>query len=292
MCASNFYWFLRGTTRVLQASALLLLAGNSSQFPARYRRESLWRSQLSSWVRPTLESNHTWITQPNRLVEGQRLFVWFTEYWLLHQSKFNYRHTTHHSFKVMFLICCDRSGFYSTISVSKFYQRWVTASTLIMNLAFLRASIFSFTHRGFVEESLSFNWLHSRLSYRLFRHVSELFYLRDSPYGNHTRIGYKLSLDFPVDAAIVTNLKAHQGNLFYLKRVGIFTLGLVPGDYDPWLVTFPIPLLGESLLGEYYFVQSLVRLCGLARQARYDKLSLGWASLNRSISLFSLASSR
>ena len=102
-----------------------------------------------------------------------------------------------------------------------------------MNLAFFESSIYAFTHKAFIEESMTFNWQNNFMDYRLFKYASRLFYLRDSSYGNETRLRYLEEGGLPVDAAIVSDVKAHERNLFYLQRSNFFTIGLAPANYDP-----------------------------------------------------------
>jgi len=222
-------------------------------------------------------------TKPARTQSLPKPFVWFYDYWLLQQSRFNPKYTTHAHFKLMFLVCVDRKGFYNIIAISKFYQRWVTASTLIMNLSFFESSLYAFTHKAFIEESMAFNWQNNFMDYRLFKYASQLFYLKDSSYGNETRLIYLEEGGFPVDAAIVSDVKAHERNLFYLQRSNFFTIGLVPANYDPWVFSFPVPLLSESLLGQYYFLGSLVRLSNLAQSSRFEFFYKSWFNIKFSL---------
>ena len=119
------------------------------------------------------------------------------------------------------------------MAVSKFYVRWTSALNLLMNLSFFSASMYAFSSKLFVEEALTFNWNLSLLDYKLFKYTHQLFYFRDSAYGNDSRVCYLLLEDLTVDAALVTDVKSHEKNLFYLQRMNFFTIGLSPANYNP-----------------------------------------------------------
>ena len=87
------------------------------------------------------------------------------------------------------------------------------------------------------------------------------------------------------DAAIIADVKFHEKNLFFLKRFNFYTIGLSPANYDPWNLCFPIPLLGDSLLGQYYFLSMVARLSGSAKVARFDILSGEWRRMTRLLHL-------
>lgn len=209
----------------------------------------------------------------------ETMFDWFQEYWMLHQAKGNYIWTTHADFKLMFLVAMDRKAFYNTMAVSRFYIRWLGGLHLLSNLAFFEASIFAFTSKLFVEEALSFNWHLSYMNYKLFKYSHQLVYFQDSSYGNYTRLAYRLLGEWGADAALVTDVKSHEKNIFYLTRFSYYTIGLAPANYNPWILSFPIPLLGDSILGQYYFIVMAIKASGIGQRARFNQFSSRWFAL-------------
>lgn len=152
---------------------------------------------------------------------------------MLHQVRGCSERTTHPHFSLMFSVALDPKSAYGAHGIAKFYLRWSTASTLLMNLFFFRASSLSFANKLFVEETLALNWHLSFSSYRLFKYTQRLFYFRDVKYGNETRLGfYELETE-SFDVAIVADVKFHEKNLFFLKRFNFYTIGLAPANYDP-----------------------------------------------------------
>lgn len=271
------------TSLDMYSSLSKLLFRNTSSLALKDARTSYWSNQANpnSSDFDLVED----LAQPKPYFTGENLFDWFKEYWMLHQSKGNYVWTTHAEYKLMFLVAMDRGGFYNTIAVSRFYVRWSGGVHLLSNLSFFNASVYAFTSKVFVEEALTFNWNLSYMNFKLFKYAHQLFYFRDNPYGNDTRLAYRFLEQWGVDIALVTDVKSHEKNIFYLTRFSYYTIGLAPANYNPWLLSFPIPLLGDSILGQYYFLVTTLRAGAMGRSARFDKLSARWLVVKELLTL-------
>ena len=138
----------------------------------------------------------------------------------------------------------------------------------------------SFSNKLFVEESLVFNWKLSLLDYRFFKYSQPLLHLKDSPYGDDTRRFFQYWNRSPLDAAIITDIKSHEKNVFFLTRCNVYTFGLIPANYRPWRISFPIPLLADSILGQYYFCRSIIRISYLGQSLRFDQIRNRWFKLS------------
>lgn len=233
--------------------------------------------------------------RPGILMQGRKLgadpeaFSWFKEYWVLQQSRPDVDWTPHAHFRLMFAIATDTRGVYGTLGLSKVYLRWSTAFTLLLNLFFFQSPTLSFANKIFVEETMSLNWHLSYSSYKLFKYSQNLVYFRDSRYGNETREGYFELAREDYEVAIMSDVKYHEKNLFFLRTFNYYVIGLSPANYDPWELSFPIPLIGDSLLGQHYFLATVAQTASSARMARFDRLSGEWgklASLIRRTALF------
>jgi len=71
------------------------------------------------------------------------------------------------------------------------------------------------------------------VNYKLFKYTQATIYFADSPYGEETKFGYERSYISKVDAALVTDVKTHQKNIFFLRTCNVYTVGLVPANYSP-----------------------------------------------------------
>ena len=271
---------------LLNSSSLLkLMRPQAIEF---WTLENNRKQSQTYWSHPYRRLNSKYFQEPSSTTSQDIQltgpeFHWFKAYWSLHQSKSNMQFSVHPDFKLLFFVCFDRKGVYGVVGISKFYSRWKLAHNLILNLAFFNAKLHSFTNKVLIEESMIFNWRHSLLNYKLFKYTQSLMYLKDNPYGNDSRrlfIYWKKDL---FDAVIVSDLKSHEKNVFFMRSNNVFTVGLVPANYRPWQVSFPIPLLADSILGQYHFLKSVLRAAGLAQHTRFLNYQTAWFSLKMSI---------
>jgi hypothetical protein len=91
----------------------------------------------------------------------------------------------------------------------------------------------SFSNKLFIEESLTFNWHLSLMNYKLFKFSQNVICFKDSPYGEETKKMYQWSDLDQLDAALIIDVKAHERNVFFLRRIHVATFGLVPANYSP-----------------------------------------------------------
>jgi hypothetical protein len=75
-----------------------------------------------------------------------------------------------------------------------------------------------------------------------------------------------------LDFAIVVDLKSHGRILTYLKKKGLYMVGLVPVTYSPWRVAYPVPAFSDSHLTQYYFLRLVIHLKSSAFSARHRYL--------------------
>lgn len=251
-------------------------------------RESQWQTFYFTELRKRYESHESMVSVRSNNVNST--FDWFKDYWLLHQSKGVSRYSLNREFKLMFFVCTDGSGVYDVVALSKFYTRWETGLNLLYNLAFFQANLVSFSNKLFIEESLAFNWEVNLAHYKLFKFSQNVLYFKDSPYGEDTKDMFLEASWATCDAVIVSDVKTHQHNSFFLRTSNIYSIGLVPANYSPWVLSFGIPLMGDSILGQYYFINLVLQLALTGSSKRFDLVSKQWdftkrflRSTNRSV---------
>ena len=214
-------------------------------------------------------------------------FDWFKGYWRLYQTKGSSQYQVNRDFKVLFFICTDQSSVYDLIGLQKFYLRWEAALNLMFNLAFHDARLVAFSNKIFIEEALAFNWSLNLQNFKLFKFSQSILYFKDSAYGEQTEEIYDYIRDnLNWEAALVTDVKAHEKNLFFLQRSNIFQIGLVPANYSPSILSFGVPLMGESLLGQHYFFNVALRMTLSGRSYRFRRLQTHWTMVKRIIRLY------
>jgi hypothetical protein len=97
----------------------------------------------------------------------------------------------------------------------------------------LELSHFVISGKIFIEESLTFNWTMNLAHYKLFRFSQNILYFKDSPYGEETKHLFMDSTISDCDAAIVSDVKTHQHNVFFFRTLNIYSVALTPSNYSP-----------------------------------------------------------
>jgi len=82
-----------------------------------------------------------------------------------------------------------------------------------------------------------------------------------------------------LDFTILVDIKSHEKLLQYLQRYGMFIVSLVPINYSPWKVSYPIPTFSDSAVSQYYFLRWLFFIKGSADSARFTRLLQQWQEL-------------
>lgn len=110
------------------------------------------------------------------------------------------------------------------------------------------------------------------MEYKIFKFSQNLIYFKDNPYGHETDYLFDYLNHSQIDTMLVTDIKTHEKNVFFMKRFNFYIIGLNPSNYNPNLFSFPVPLLGDSLLGQHHFIESITQVLGLARRTRFEKI--------------------
>ena len=84
-----------------------------------------------------------------------------------------------------------------------------------------------------MEDSLVINWSLNQLTYKIFKFSQSVVYLKDISYGEDSKLTYKDSELVNLDAAIISDVKSHEKNIFFLRVINIYKIGLIPASYSP-----------------------------------------------------------
>jgi len=85
----------------------------------------------------------------------------------------------------------------------------------------------------FKNEVLSFNWSLRLLDYRLFKYSNPYFYLKSNKLGVSVSIIFKRFEKNGLNLTFILDLKQHEKNVIFLKKINMYTIGLVPYNMNP-----------------------------------------------------------
>ena len=196
----------------------------------------------------------------------------FLQYWTQVRAKSNHVYTVHQDFRVMFLSGLSPSKSHSLISPSRIYSRWVESLNLLFNLFFINANVQITTNRLFIEEALVFNWHSSLKNHKIFRYLQPIFTFSDVPHGGYIHQALKFITKLKIDFILVVDIKHHSNLVRYFQRLGLYSIGLIPSNYSPWVVSYPIPSLSDSKTTQYFFLKWILSTKNKAKHRRYSSL--------------------
>ena len=191
--------------------------------------------------------------------------------------------TTHNPFRPHtsfqgFLFFNGREG-YTFCNHLKLWQQWVVTYNLLTNIFDCFCEILLFTTKTFKAEVSAYNWAHSKVDYNLFRKTSPYFFLEDTPYGHLADTTFWELSEASVFLTFLTNVTYHQKNLYYLMRYGNYTIGVTSISSSPWTISYPIPVLNNTLLSEYFFIRLLAYMRQKAFLNQFKELAKIWNSI-------------
>lgn len=227
--------------------------------------------------KPTLSQRN-----PNiKIIFNKQDSLWalFTQNWATFRPKSNAIYSTNRDFRLFFLAGSPERSFSAVISSQRYFLRWVDSYNFLFNLFYVESNSQLLTNKVFIEESLAFNWHLSYKNYKLFRLVQPFFMFKDAAHGASIHKSVFLIFLQKLDFTILVDIKSHEKLLQYLQRYGMFIVSLVPINYSPWKVSYPIPTFSDSAVSQYYFLRWLFFIKGSADSARFTRLLQQWQEL-------------
>jgi len=140
-------------------------------------------------------------------------------------------------------------------NMTALFSRWVNTFQLFHTFFLYKSPIFIFSSPIFLDEVSSLNYFGSNFNYRLFRHVQPCFFFQEPSYGLNSLLIFTKLLKDRLDISVVTDIKAHDKTLFYLRSINSYSIGLVPVNYNQWLFSYPVPTTLDSFLSQYFFLK-------------------------------------
>ena len=285
---TSFLWYLRtlleGTLQLLNHSS-----ANASLWKILYSQKTRsvgWLTRnVGSRNKPSSVVHSKRIGNPISSLRGnlkirfnshQRLWPFFLQSWSTFRPKGNPIYSTNRNFRLFFLAGSPEKSHVTLISSKKYFARWLDSYNLMFNLFYVDPNVQLLTNKTFIEEALVFNWHLSVKDYKLFKFLQPFFTFKDVTHGATIHSGIFLILLQKLDFTILVDLRNHKKILQYLQRYSMYTVGLVPINYSPWRVSYPVPTFADSSISQYYFLRWLFCIKSDASSSRYSLLLSNW----------------
>lgn len=153
--------------------------------------------------------------------------------------------TSHTHFKFLFHLVTR--GSWISLSTNAFFQRFQAALELLTNLFYFDSKVLTLGNKLFWNETLALNSFllqHGSLDFTLLRHK---FFFHDQKLSPVSPFLFQKIQTTEVETVFVPDILTHQSNVRHFKRTHYFLLGVVPVNFNPWLVHFPIPVFNQNL---------------------------------------------
>jgi len=287
-----FLWYLK----ILSVGTEKLLGhvnANASLWNSLYRqkiRSVGWlKRKIGSRSHPCYPAHTNRILSPTtplksnskiRFNSHQHLWSFFLQSWSTFRPKGNPIYSTNRDFRLFFLAGSPEKSHVALISSKKYFARWLDSYNLMFNLFYVDPNVQLLTNKTFMEEALVFNWHLGIKDYKLFKFLQPFFTFKDVTHGATIHSIMRLVLLQKLDFTILVDLRNHKKTLQYLQSYGMYTIGLVPTNYSPWKVSYPIPTFSDSGASQYYFLRWLFYIRGKAGTSKYSLSISNWNSSN------------
>jgi hypothetical protein len=127
------------------------------------------------------------------------------------------------------------------------------------------------------KEVISLNWL-TLTSYNKtnWRFSKLLLFVLPSPRTNNTYTMFKLLSGNGFLNSIVLDIIYHKTTLYYLHKLSIFTMGVVPTVYDIKSVDFSIPTNNDSIFNQLFVLRLIYKVSKSVENDKYYTYKLAW----------------
>ena len=200
-----------------------------------------------------------------------RLFVLFLEY---SQSSFTFYYTPHFKYKLLFNIAVYDSLL--KIDLNWFLKKWVSSLLLFSNFTYFNIKSYSLGNKLLTTEVLALNYKTLLTKIFFINKIFSTWFIGNVKWHEMVWMMLTRIKKNYFSNVFIWDLKQHNKNLFYLKRLHYFVVGLTPLHTDPWDVHYFIPVFSASLLIQYYFINLYVYIVSYTKQLYFYELKKNW----------------
>jgi len=137
----------------------------------------------------------------------------------------------HAAYKLFFQVMQQHNQV--VINPTHLYQRWLHTYELLFNLFYYKTLTYTFGPQYLQDEIYALNWSMPHPTQRVFKHSAPQYLFQDSVYGHESLKVFNQFKRLEVGAAMLLDLTLHKKTLYYLRQMGVYTIGLTPSYIDP-----------------------------------------------------------
>lgn len=188
----------------------------------------------------------------------------------------NYIHIGLHSHSTLFRVHSTFQSMYIkntkkgsiTLNINRLFSNYINVVSYISNTSHYNLKPLIFGTVFFKNEIYALNWITApaiKLSTRLNKLLLFVLPISRNTYNQNT---VKLLLEYKTNNAIILDVLYHKTTVQYLRRLSIFSLGIVPTTYDSKSVDLVIPVSSDNIFSQL-FILKLIN--SINKQSEYGK---------------------
>ena len=146
-------------------------------------------------------------------------------------------------------------GFSCPKSFFKLYRKFFG---LVYSIIYYNIPKLIFTNNIFREEACSINWESLPKSTFIFKYNYHSIFFKPSKLDDKLPLLFRLFKQSGISSAFIVDSLYHSKNVYYLHRFNFYTIGLVEGNKPKYTLNTALPSLGDSIVGQLFFIRSLL----------------------------------
>lgn len=223
-------------------------------------------------------SNKPSRTIVNQSVSKNKVFFFFMNlFFLLNHSSIDPQFPYFHNLHLMNVTVISSNILLT--DTKKFFKRWHNAYTVLFNVFFYNFSPTVFGTPFFKNEILSLNWHYSNLDTNTWKYTFPFFVYKLNNFNRKIEFFFNKLQEANVNLYFITDCFYHFKLLHYFNKQKLYTLGLVSSNLNPWLVSYPLPVLSNNLFLQFFFLKLLVLSQKYALFYKFSFFKKNWNNL-------------
>lgn len=180
----------------------------------------------------------------------------FNAFFLMNKIPLEPQYSLHHNFylfgasKTRTRIIC--------IEPRKFFKKWKEISLLLANLCYFNHLPLIYSSSFFKRETIALNWHLGKFNITTWRHIYPLFLTKTTSYNRKIDFIFEKFKQLKISFALINDCEHHYKLLYYFNFYNWYTIGLVPNNINPWLVSFALPVLQSNFFMQFFFLKFFV----------------------------------
>jgi len=143
------------------------------------------------------------------------------------------------------------------MDISKFFKRWSDIYGLLFNIFFYNYTPIFFGTPVFKNETLALNWYFSDLDTNMWKYAFPFFIYKLSSFNKKFEFFLEKLKTANISFYFIIDCFYHLKLLPLFNKQNLYTIGLVSNNTNPWLVSYPVPVLSSNLFAQFFFLKLL-----------------------------------